>query len=674
MIRCPTSWSKGEKNSCRIIKDEKFRVNYFFTRELYRFQVPFILVGVIVILLASAEIIFAGFIQLDGVADVKTRFSRGCSTLQEVAKQARVKGIDTVIFGDQARDALEYGIVPLERIIRKRNESSSILTIGAPAYISEINDNDKQFEETLLISGAEVAPFYYWTGNVFNGNLVANNLGKHLFVVGFDTPEFYEQLPILDSNFSKRYLAHYQQYFVGCVIFFLLFLVAFLKGYKKKLTRLIAGIMFLLALNNIPFRSSPFSQYKGDLGVQPYQELINYVNSNGGLVFWNHMEDPNEIKQKGRVAYKTDPYPKDLMLTSDYTGFQSIADFPVLQIEPGNEWDNVLGEYIQGQREKPVWGYGGNNYLCEDGRAKFGEVRTIFLVRQKSRDDVLDAMASGRMYAVRQTGDERISLDDFTVSDVLSGRQANMGEELVSNDFPELKIKIRMINGTEKTVRLSVIRNGLEVKKETIALPYELTWRDVNFDKNDGPVFYRLTVEADPENYLVSNPIFIRFDEGVGTQVDPVAEIKKEKLSVANLTKPIIQEPQKPTVPRVKSLNKPTQDEVVTASRPLEPENLMVSNLTPPTLKQPTSPVVKMPTPPTSAAPFANTRSVIAKIDGVSLKNGPGPKFPEVGQLNKGDRLALIRRTKVNFNGKPWLLVDLGGRKAYVWSDLVDTK
>ena len=106
--------------------------------------------------------------------------------------------------------------------------------------------------------------------------------------------------------------------------------------------------MFLLVLNNIPFRSSPFSQYKGDLGAQPYQELINYVNSNGGLVFWNHMEAPNEIKQKGRIAYKTDPYPKDLMLTSDYTGFQSIADFPVMQIEPGNEWDNVLGEYIQG--------------------------------------------------------------------------------------------------------------------------------------------------------------------------------------------------------------------------------------------------------------------------------------------------------------------------------------
>jgi len=124
----------------------------------------------------------------------------------------------------------------------------------------------------------------------------------------------------------------------------------------------------------------------------------------------------------------------------------------------------------------------------------------------------------------------------------------------------------------------------------------------------------------------------------------------------------------------VKSLNEPIQSEEVTVPRPLKPKNLMISNLTPPTLKQPTSPVVKVPKPPDSPVLFANTMSVIAKINGVSLKNGPGPRFPEVGQLNKGDRLALIRRTKVDFNGKPWLLVDLGGRKAYVWSDLVAIK
>ena len=660
----------------RIIKYKDYRVLYHLKRESYRLKLPLVLVGALTFLFMSANIAFAGFIQLDGIADVKTRFSRGCSTLRDVAEMARAKGIDTVIFGDQARDSVEYGVVPLERIIRKRNENASILTMGAPSYIAEVNDNDKQFEETILISGSEVAPFYYWTGSVLNGNLIANNPDKHLFIVGFDEPEIYEQLPILDSNFSKRYLTHYQNYFYGYLIFFLLFLTIFLKGYKKKLTRVFAGVMFLLALNNIPFKSSPFSQYKGDLGTEPYQELIDYVTSNGGLIFWNHMEAPNKIKQKGRVSYKTEPYPEDLVLTSGYTGFQSVADFPIMQIEPGNEWDNVLNKYLEGTRKKPVWGYGGNNYLCENGGTKLGEIRTIFLVRQKSRDEILEAMASGRMYAVRQTGDERISLDNFTLSDIISGQQATMGEELISNDFPELKIKVRMTSGTEKTVRLSVIRNGIEVKQEKVSLPYELTWRDVNLNKNNGPLFYRLKVEADSKNYLVSNPIFFRFDEEFGTQSELVSQnVTTEKLSMVEPVKPIVEEPQSPTTPVIDPLNEPTEGKVLPASIPLEPENIMVSKLTPPTLQQPTSPVVKLPTIPTSNALFdiAN-KSVIAKIDGVSLKNGPGPKFPEVGKLNKGDRLALIRRTKVNFNGKPWLLVDLGGRKAYVWSDLVVTK
>ena len=82
-----------------------------------------------------------------------------------------------------------------------------------------------------------------------------------------------------------------------------------------------------------------------------------------------------------------------------------------------------------------------------------------------------------------------------------------------------------------------------------------------------------------------------------------------------------------------------------------------------------------MPNAPSPLAKFTDRdASVIAKIDGVSLKNGPGPKFPEVGRLNKGDRLALIRKTDVEFNGEPWLMVDLGGRKAYVWSELVSIK
>ena len=424
-------------------------INHPLLKEHCDFKTSVVLAGAMVFLLAT-EIAYAGFIQLDGIADVKTRFSRGCSTLQEVAELARSKAIDTVIFGDQVRDSLEYGLVPLERIIRKRSEHSSVLTVGASAYISEINDNDRQLEETLLISGADVSPFYYWTGNVFKDTLVANNAGKHLFVVGLNAPELYEQLPILDSNFSKRYFSDYQNIFIGCVALFLLSLFAVLKGYKKKVSKLVAGVMFLIVVNNVPFRSSPFDQYSGDLGAKPYQELINYVNNTGGLIFWNDIDASNVISQKGGVSYRTEPHPEDLILTKGYTGFQSIADSPVAQIEPGHEWDKVLNEYLKGKRKNPIWGYGGNNYLCEDEGTKLGEIRTIFLVREKSRDDVLDAMANGRMYAVRQAGNERLSLDSFTVSDITSGQHAIMGEKLISNDFPELKVKVRLTKGTEK--------------------------------------------------------------------------------------------------------------------------------------------------------------------------------------------------------------------------------
>jgi len=65
----------------RIIKHEEYRVNYYLTREQCRFQVSLILTGAMVFLLASADTIFAGFIQLDGIADVKLTEENGLTIL-----------------------------------------------------------------------------------------------------------------------------------------------------------------------------------------------------------------------------------------------------------------------------------------------------------------------------------------------------------------------------------------------------------------------------------------------------------------------------------------------------------------------------------------------------------------------------------------------------------------
>ena len=46
--------------------------------------------------------------------------------------------------------------------------------------------------------------------------------------------------------------------------------------------------MFLL--NSIPFTEEVIDQYESDQGAKPYQLLINYVNKQGGLMFWAHPE------------------------------------------------------------------------------------------------------------------------------------------------------------------------------------------------------------------------------------------------------------------------------------------------------------------------------------------------------------------------------------------------
>ena len=192
----------------------------------------------------------------------------------------------------------------------------------------------------------------------------------------------------------------------------------------------------------------------------------------------------------------------------------------------------------------------------------------------------------------------------------------------------------------------------------------------------EGSVFYRLKVEENSENYLVSNPIFVHFIEKMPEQVVSVSQSVIDELSIVEPVEPNIQVPKNPIPPSAESPNEPVQDKVANlASKPFESASTTTIGSTPLKVKQPAVPEMKLPSAPTPVLPpMINQKSVVAKINGVSLKNGPGPKFPEVGRLNKGDSLPLIRSTTVRFNGEPWLMVDVDGRKAYVWSQLVATE
>ena len=624
------------------------------------------------------------YIQIDGVADIKTNFSEGCSSIQDLANQAERQKIDVVMFGDYARNSMEFGIKPFERIFKNIIHGPSVLDGGAGGYISEIKENDRQFKRTLLIPGVETIPFYFWTGSNYDKNLTAHNWDKHLLVFGMDTAQDFEQLPLPNSNFSKKYTHELLNNFIIIGFIFMVTVGAVYKGYYRKITVPLMLLFALMTLNNHPFQSSPFDPYHGDRGMEPYQNLIDFATSKGALVFWNHMETDSGISQKGATVLETLPYPDDLLKTRNYTGFQAVGDKPIRQTEPGQQWDQVLMQYLNGNREHPVWGFGGNDYFCEDQKGdRLGSVRTIFLVRERNNDTVLDAMKNGRMYAVRQADANRLSLDEFVVGDQKVGNQVTMGQELVATDFPAIKLKLRSVQGGNKTAQIQIIRNGSLVKVETVSLPYELTWRDVGVDRK-GPVYYRIKAQVSSEDHLVSNPIFVKFADNIGMDVAaaPAPEPGPAPSPAENFMK-------KPVVPAAPPVSQPEAPRVASLSE--------APSLTPPTLSMPTpipqpqeirtpAPVPQpgMIEPPQvemamkesapEKPPMAESspgKSLMVMTNGVALKKGPGTVFPNITKLRKGEEVSFVRRTNIEFNNRNWLVVKYKNRSGYIWEGVV---
>jgi len=622
---------------------------------------------------------YAKFEQIDMVLDVKSRFSDGCSSIQELASLAQHRGIDVIIFSDHFKDSIEYGIAPFERIIKSKTERPSVSFSGINTYLSEISQNNKTFSNVLLLPSVESAPFYYWTGSLFQQNLVAKNWNKHIGIIGLENPNDYEGLPILNGNFSKRYVGQAKVAFLisGLLFFISIILIMFFREKFPKSVYLFFIITILFLLNNHPFKSSPFNPYNGDQKTAPYQEMINYVTDRGGMVFWNHIETdfPSKSRGEGSKNIQTSPHPTDLLFTHNYTGFQSVNDTQINATNPGREWDQTLKQYLNGQRAKPVWGYGSNDFHCEgqDGH-KLGGVRTIALVNENSDKDVFNALRTGRMYAVRNSvEEERLSLDEFSIVDRINGNKATLGQELEAMTYPEININISSTEGSFETVNVTLIRNGDVIKEEIASLPYHLRWRDMDVDRN-GKTYYRLKAESGSTEMLMSNPVFVKFS-GTSADVASLPKVseppqkKRERKKIADPTvrpesfeeqvlKTFDNEPSRISSAPQKTLNIPSEPDLPVVETPthLTTDTNTLSANERPDLK----PREKL----------ASGQYVVSMVNNLILRKGPGKIFPSIGRANKGDTMLFIRRTDILLDGKPWIVVKKNKQMYYVWEGL----
>lgn len=595
------------------MKKNFLKISYTFPSILFCFLLAPIIIPSFVKSACAEE-----YIQVTAAADLRTEFSDGVYSVEELVKLAKSKGIEILIINDHDRYSLEYGFWPLEKILKKKVEESSLLKNGAKNYLDEIERVGKKYPDMLIIPGIESAPFYYWTGSIFSNNLTAHKWENHIGIVGLERPKDIEGLPTLNSSLSVKY---YKNYIYNTAFFTLSLIFSILlirwEGVYRYTGMVICLFSLLFIINFHPLRSSPFDQYHGDKGVLPWQETIDYVNSRGGMTFWHHLESASGIGKKGPIYINTPPHPEDLIKTHDYTGFQAIYEDTIHVTEPGKEWDMVLSQYCAGNRDMPAWGIGGLDYHGEgESGIKLQDVKTIFLLKEKTKNAVYEALINGKVYPVRQGEDYRLILDEFSISGTsgkpapenLNQGKAVSGDEIEVQGSPNINIKVSATDGKIDKLEVQLIRNGEMINKFEGETPLEISFKDEHLldleqgkFKSGDKIYYRLNIYGKRPNYIISNPIFVKLLPG---------EIKEEPAPSPEAAEP----------------------------SPIPEELKKVEYI------------------------------IVEKYS--AIRNGPGVEYVKIGRVDKGESLELLHIEEKYYKDKPWYKVRYKDTEGFIWGGL----
>lgn len=476
----------------------------------YRIRLLRIIVIVAMILVFSLGDRLYGeeYQQVSGLIDLRSTYSDGAHDIESLVRMAKNRGFEVLIINDHDRMVMEYGLPPFRNLIKRKVELPSINKNGAKAYLDSIKKARKMFPDMIIIPGSETAAFYFWAGSYFKKNLTAHNHERRILTIGMEKPEDYENLPILHNGFSTQYLG----IAVPEILLFFIILVLSLFLIKwKGFYRIVGIIIFVWCLASIAnsnmFRSSPFDQYHGDRGMAPYQLLIDYVDSRGGMTFWNYPETKSGIRKMGPIYVNTPPYPGVLEESKNYTGFAALYGDNITVTEPGGVWDETLIAYCKGEREKPAWGISTAVFHKEGGSGeRLGNFLTFFLVQKKTKDEVLRALKNGRMYACRGKFPNIVKLDEFLVCSSDGKAKAISGDEIVLKENPRIKISLSALETAEIQVKLRLIRSGKLIKTFIGSLPMKIDYEDKYFEPGQ-KIYYRIDVRG--YGSLISNPIFV---------------------------------------------------------------------------------------------------------------------------------------------------------------------
>ena len=475
------------------------------------------------LLLCVTPVGAAEYERLPAVLHVHSDLSTGDFPLEQLAAMAEKAGVGALLLSENYLLRVEYGLPPFRALTRAVREERSILDRGATQFLERVAEARRQNPRVLILPGVEVLPHYYWTGSPLQLDMTVHNTQKNLLVFGVTDPAALGSLPTSGNAGAGRFTWAAA---IDLVPGLLLIPGALLLLTKRRVLqrvgravvvvrrrRWMAGgslcVLGALALARAwPFTADPYPPY-ADLGLGPHQDLIDHVDRLGGATVWSLPEARDSGEQwvgPVRVAWRTDPYPDDLLRTARYTAFGAIYEDTTRFELPGGGWDRLLAQYAAGERSRPAWAVGESAFHAFTAGKSVGPLQTVFLVSERSERGVLDALKRGRMYAVDQrhagTG---LALGEFAVSD--GAAAAVSGETLrVPAGTPiEVRVAVQTLDGTARDMRVTLVRNGAVAGAWVGRTPFRQVHREV-FD--GAPVFYRLDVRG--PGRLLSNPVFVK--------------------------------------------------------------------------------------------------------------------------------------------------------------------
>jgi len=461
---------------------------------------------------------------------IHSAVSTGSLTLDELAERAERMGIDALILSENFVLRYEYGVPPLRGVFRRSVSLPSVVQHGIGRFLKEIEETQARHPRVLLVPGVEVGPHYYWTGSLLDRNLTMHNTQRNLLVFGLVREEDYQALPVTGNDGSSQFgLAavanmlpallllpalwlwrhrSYRSVRVGVVVH------RVERRHRIPATGLAVAAM-LLSANAWPFATPVFSQYDADLGDRPYQAVIDVVSAHGGVAVWS-MPEARDVSVHafgplGTVTVKTDPYTDILPRTTGYAGFGGVYQDTRTAAEPGGIWDRLLADYLAARRTAPPFAYGEIAFHTPgEAGIELNQVLNVLRVRERSVAGVVEAMRTGRVYAVAEPN--RVlgwRLERFDVGIDDGERTATSGDVFTRNGAEDVAIRVDVSGSAagQKPVTLVIVRSGQVVARTTGNLPLSQRFVDRALPAGHG-AYYRVEVHGEGE--ILSNPIFVK--------------------------------------------------------------------------------------------------------------------------------------------------------------------